>query len=396
MVAKAFHQRVILKYGAPREVISDRGTEFLNQTFTALAESCGVHHLASTAYHPESNAATERGHRFFGSILKIARNSYGQSWDDSIHYACMVLNTMPIAGTTISPFELLFGYKPLSPADAMIRIGQTQKKHNLPYDQYVRQIQDRMETMYNIVRSARVQQIRRNRHNNSKLRYEITYKIGDLVLVYRPTVKKGVTRKLLYKGVGPYEVISNPHPNVYKLRRMGTSQISTHNVRDICPYISRAHFMKRVEDKQDVPDQDTQLPETLDPKPGDYLLFPGTISDAERKSELRDEDLPFYLCKVVSYDVDTGSVHIQYYNTYSKAKRPRVQGYYPCWKHESTAVEQFAAKCPKKHLAVEDPDIPLEEFCPVKITPMRGKRGSVNLKKEQVRRALKLRPRTDL
>ena len=31
--------------------------------------------------------------------------------------------------------------------------------------------------------------------------------------------------------------------------------------------------MKRVEDKQDVPDQDTQLPETLDPKPASNLYL---------------------------------------------------------------------------------------------------------------------------
>ena len=46
--------------------------------------------------------------------------------------------------------------------------------------------------------------------------------------------------------------------------------------------------------------------------------------------------------------------------------------------------------------AAEDPDIPLDEFCPVKINPARvGAKGAIDLKLKEVRRALRLRPQQD-
>lgn len=397
-VAKAFHQHVILKHGAPQQVLSDRGSEFLNKIFKSLSEQCGIHHLKTTPYRPTGNAATERGHKFFNGILKIARNSYGQDWDDAIQYACMVLNSKPISGTSVSPFELLFGFKPRTPADAMLQVGHPQDKSELSKDEYVKQLSVRWTNMEKVVTNARKQQMRRNHHQNAQLKYEYKYKEGDLVLVYRPNIKKGVTRKLLYQAAGPYEVMKEIHDNVYRLKRLGTDKLSIHNVSDICPFITKEHYQKRQDEATLAAGPSaTEGPDELKPEPGDFLLFPGTASDnLGAGSDLDDhpERYPFYLCKVIDYNEPGSCVRIHYYNTYSKGKRPKLRGYFPAWKHVDTGVEQFAIKCPTKHEAVEDPDIPLDEFCPVKITPVKGSaKGAVDLKLKEIKRALGLRPR---
>ena len=51
-----FIQRNILsRYGAPRTIISDKGSHFANKFFAKLMSSYGVRHVMRLAYHPHSN-----------------------------------------------------------------------------------------------------------------------------------------------------------------------------------------------------------------------------------------------------------------------------------------------------------------------------------------------------
>ena len=51
-----FTQKNILsKFGAPRTIISDKGSHFANKLFAKLMRRYGVKHVMSLAYHPQSN-----------------------------------------------------------------------------------------------------------------------------------------------------------------------------------------------------------------------------------------------------------------------------------------------------------------------------------------------------
>ena len=47
-------------YGPPKIIISDRGTEFVNDVVKALCELTGVEHRVTSAYNPRANGLTER------------------------------------------------------------------------------------------------------------------------------------------------------------------------------------------------------------------------------------------------------------------------------------------------------------------------------------------------
>ena len=53
----------IANYGVPEVITTDRGSQFSAQIFTQLLENWGIRHIATTAYHPESNGMVERLHR---------------------------------------------------------------------------------------------------------------------------------------------------------------------------------------------------------------------------------------------------------------------------------------------------------------------------------------------
>ncbi|GJS17599.1 reverse transcriptase domain-containing protein [Tanacetum coccineum] len=47
------------RFGAPRAIISDRGTHFCNNQFAKVMLKYGVNHLLSTAYHPQTSGQVE-------------------------------------------------------------------------------------------------------------------------------------------------------------------------------------------------------------------------------------------------------------------------------------------------------------------------------------------------
>lgn len=44
----------------PHEIVLYRGTVFLSEIMQCLWQFCGIRHLATTAYHPETNGLCER------------------------------------------------------------------------------------------------------------------------------------------------------------------------------------------------------------------------------------------------------------------------------------------------------------------------------------------------
>lgn len=68
IVAKAFVENVILNYGVPDEIATDRGTEFMSELFTKICELLKISKLNSTAYHHQSIGALENSHKSLGNF----------------------------------------------------------------------------------------------------------------------------------------------------------------------------------------------------------------------------------------------------------------------------------------------------------------------------------------
>ena len=60
---------IFSRFGIPKAIVSDRGTDFCNRTIAALLKRYHVTQLISMAYHPQMNGMVEVSNREIKAIL---------------------------------------------------------------------------------------------------------------------------------------------------------------------------------------------------------------------------------------------------------------------------------------------------------------------------------------
>ncbi|GJY59346.1 reverse transcriptase domain-containing protein [Tanacetum coccineum] len=108
-----FLKSLFARFGAPRAIISDRGTHFCNDQFAKVMLKYGVTHRLSTAYHPQTSGQVEVSNRGLKRILERTwplenRASWSNKLDDTLSY----LSGPSVQVTkhpTCTPYKLVYG-----------------------------------------------------------------------------------------------------------------------------------------------------------------------------------------------------------------------------------------------------------------------------------------------
>ncbi|GJX54439.1 reverse transcriptase domain-containing protein [Tanacetum coccineum] len=79
-----FLKSLFARFGAPRAIISDRGTYFCNDQFTKVMLKYEVTHRLSTAYHPQTSGQVEVSNRGLKRILERTVGENRASWSDKL------------------------------------------------------------------------------------------------------------------------------------------------------------------------------------------------------------------------------------------------------------------------------------------------------------------------
>jgi len=110
--AKFFYEEIVLQFGPPDTILTDRGTHFLNQTIERITEHLETKHLRTTAYHPQANGMTERFNGTLCTALaKLAEGNIDE-WDIYIPAVLYAYRIRTHSALGKSPFEALYGQVP--------------------------------------------------------------------------------------------------------------------------------------------------------------------------------------------------------------------------------------------------------------------------------------------
>ncbi len=99
------------RYGAPEQLHSDRGTQFVNETITELLKLIGTEHVLSLADSKEENGLVERANREVMRHLRaiLLDKKITDDWSTYLPLVQRIMNASEHSSIGMSPAQLLFG-----------------------------------------------------------------------------------------------------------------------------------------------------------------------------------------------------------------------------------------------------------------------------------------------
>jgi transposase InsO family protein len=218
--ARTFLSAWVCTFGAPKRIVTDRGSNFMSVVFKELCEFLGAKSSNTTAYRPQGNSDNERSHRELHSYLSMYLTpSSAASWDLLLKQAEWVHNSSKHESLNCSPFELVTG---LSPRIAKGLLPEETDESMPAYREDIQRYygirKDELEKLRKQAQQAiaiaqATSLIRSNKHARMPL-----YRIGDLVLVRKHAYRTYAERKWSKRYDGPYKVIERVSPVVYRVQ----------------------------------------------------------------------------------------------------------------------------------------------------------------------------------
>jgi hypothetical protein len=202
-IAKFILEEIIYRHGPPNELLSDRGLEFLNKTVSELCNLFNIYKSFTSAYHPQCNGAVERTNQsLVAKLAKLVKGRW-EDWDEYLDLTLYAYRISPRKASKISPFELLYGRKPLP----MGEIGEPSRDledNGLIFERLMETRKDLLEVEKEI-----------RRQESGEVADVEKYCLGDIVMRRKPPVD--IKNKLDSKFEGPYRVVKVGSKGSYTL-----------------------------------------------------------------------------------------------------------------------------------------------------------------------------------
>ncbi|GKB54224.1 reverse transcriptase domain-containing protein [Tanacetum coccineum] len=123
-VVVKFLKSLFARFGAPRAIISDRGTHFCNDKFSKVMSKYVVTHRLATVYHPQTSGQVEVSNRGLKRILERTVGENCASWSDRLDGVLWAFRTAYKTPIGCTPYKLVYGKSCHLPIELEHRAGQ--------------------------------------------------------------------------------------------------------------------------------------------------------------------------------------------------------------------------------------------------------------------------------
>ncbi|XP_072164343.1 uncharacterized protein [Diadema setosum] len=193
------------RVGFPREMLTDRGTQFTSGVMKEVSRLLSITHLTTTPYHPACNGLVERFNGTLKLMLKKMCEEQPREWDRYLDSLLFAYRETPHDSTGFAPFELLYGRDVRGPLMILKELWtdeDTVPETKTAY-QYVMDLREKLEKTCEIASQELMKAHEGYRKNYNRRAKARSFKVGDEVLLLLPTDKN----KLLMHWKGPFRVV---------------------------------------------------------------------------------------------------------------------------------------------------------------------------------------------
>ena len=266
----------IVKFGLPEILVTDNGTEFINNEIITICHLYNIKHKPRTFHAPWTNGLVEGMNRSLQEYLRCIINGNDTRYTEwsadgklfPLSYYSQITTTLGM-----SPYEMVFNQKPRKPimftANAHNYYCQPNKDsicYNLPlhthdedhfhhpqilklasgtHTKCILNRDKKHNEIYQKVTKKLLQRQNINNQINSRFTPATDLKIGTFVLIPNFNTQKGISKKLQPLRKGPYQIIAKPTDVTYKLTDSTKKEIIQHR-NNLLPYYPKEYALREL------------------------------------------------------------------------------------------------------------------------------------------------------
>ncbi|KAM0725812.1 Retrovirus-related Pol polyprotein from transposon 412 [Formica fusca] len=237
-IREAIDDLIINRWGAPRVILTDNGTEFINRELKAFAEEHGIAHVTVPPYHPQANPV-ERVNRILKTMITAFIEQDHRDWDLHLSEFRFAYNTAYHTSMQATPAFLNFGREP--PSVSSRREGpepeiEIEETATAKWKERMERIQALRDWVIENLETAHQRQ---SRYYNLRRR-DRRFVVGDQVLKRQHVLSSAahaISAKLTTKFHGPFKIAKVLSSVVYEIADQEDRAIGKVHVKDLKPYI---------------------------------------------------------------------------------------------------------------------------------------------------------------
>jgi len=145
IVAKALIDNWIVRFGAPKRLLTDQGREFESELFQQMCIMMEIDKVRTSSYKPSTNGCVERFHRTLNSMLGKVVRSNQRDWDDRLSSVMAAYRAAKHGSTGFSPNYLVLGKENRMPLDIVLGeiVEEDEQQRTPDYCDYVTELKDK-------------------------------------------------------------------------------------------------------------------------------------------------------------------------------------------------------------------------------------------------------------
>ena len=116
-VVNFIKHHVIHRFGVPRRIIHDNGSQFVSQVFYRFCDKYRIQNVTSTAYNPAVNGLAEAFNKTIIKLLKKFVSSNKRDWNEKLSQCLWAYRTTIRTLTGNIPFFLVYGCEAVIPLE---------------------------------------------------------------------------------------------------------------------------------------------------------------------------------------------------------------------------------------------------------------------------------------
>ncbi|KAG2212941.1 hypothetical protein INT45_002311, partial [Circinella minor] len=116
-VADFLYEEIVMRFSCPKEIVTDRGANFMSKVVRFYTERIKIAHRFTSAFHARSNSKCERYNGVLKQMLRKYTNGALHIWDQYLDAALFACRIRTHTTAKYSPYYLTYGRDPVLPGD---------------------------------------------------------------------------------------------------------------------------------------------------------------------------------------------------------------------------------------------------------------------------------------